>query len=150
MAEYYSTELAEKVIRGQTENATKCKFNGGSVTFGYYIDDDQHFQIDEETALYITQIYKAYDSGMTMKKIAEDLNNKGVSNVRGADSLLISFQKFFQTEDISESMHQFTNHTYTNVISFIFNNCCVFCSTKDLIVIIIDFLNSDSEFFTTL
>lgn len=83
MAEYYSAELAEKVIRGQTENAMKCKFNGGPVTFGYYIDDEQHFQIDEETAPYITQIYNAYDSGMTMKEIAEDLNNKGVSNSRG-------------------------------------------------------------------
>lgn len=83
MAEYYSAELAEKVIRGQTENAMKCKFNGGSVTFGYYIDDEQHFQIDEETAPYIIQIYNAYDSGMTMKEIAEDLNSKGVSNVRG-------------------------------------------------------------------
>lgn len=29
MAEYYSAELSEKVIRGQTENAYKCKFNGG-------------------------------------------------------------------------------------------------------------------------
>lgn len=83
MAEYYSAELAEKVIRGQTENAMKCKFNGGPVTFGYYIDDEQHFQIDEETATYINEIYNAYDSGMTMKEIAEDLNNKGVSNVRG-------------------------------------------------------------------
>ena len=83
MAEYYSAELAEKVIRGQTENAMKCKFNGGPVTFGYYIDDEQHFQIDEETAPYITQLYNAYDSGMTMKEIAEDLNNKGVSNVCG-------------------------------------------------------------------
>ena len=83
MAEYYSAELAEKVIRGQTENAMKCKFNGGPVTFGYYIDDEQHFQIDEETAPYITQIYNAYDSGITMKEIAENLNNKGVSNSRG-------------------------------------------------------------------
>lgn len=83
MAEYYSAELAEKVSRGMKENALKCKFNGGPITFGYYIDDEQHFQIDEGTAPYITQIYNAYDSGMTMKEIAEDLNNKGVSNSRG-------------------------------------------------------------------
>ena len=43
----------------------------------------EELSIDEETAPYITQIYNAYDSGMTMKEIAEDLNNKGVSNVRG-------------------------------------------------------------------
>ena len=35
MAEYYSAELAEKVIRGHTENALKCKYNGGTPTFGY-------------------------------------------------------------------------------------------------------------------
>ena len=35
MAEYYSTDLSEKVIRGLTENAMKCKFNGGPITFGF-------------------------------------------------------------------------------------------------------------------
>lgn len=35
MAEYYSADLSEKVIRGLTENAMKCKFNGGPITFGF-------------------------------------------------------------------------------------------------------------------
>ena len=39
-AEYYSAELAEKNNRGLTENALKCKYNGGSVAFGYVIDDE--------------------------------------------------------------------------------------------------------------
>ena len=30
-AEYYSAELSEKVIRGLTDNALKCKYNGGTV-----------------------------------------------------------------------------------------------------------------------
>jgi hypothetical protein len=38
MAEYYSAELAEKVGRGMTENALKCKFNGGTVPIGYTIN----------------------------------------------------------------------------------------------------------------
>ena len=38
-AEYYSAELSEKVIRGLTDNALKCKYNGGTVPIGYYIDD---------------------------------------------------------------------------------------------------------------
>jgi DNA invertase Pin-like site-specific DNA recombinase len=45
-AEFYSAELSEKVVRGMTENALKCKFNGGTVPTGYVIDSDQHFQID--------------------------------------------------------------------------------------------------------
>ena len=36
-AEYYSAELSEKVIRGLTDNALKCKYNGGTVPMGYYI-----------------------------------------------------------------------------------------------------------------
>ena len=40
MAEYYSAELAEKVIRGQTENAYNCKFNGGTIPFGFTIDNN--------------------------------------------------------------------------------------------------------------
>lgn len=83
MAEYYSADLSEKVIRGLTENAMKCKFNGGPVTFGYYIDNERHFQVNEETAPYVRMVFKNYDAGMTMKDIAQDLNNKGVPNARG-------------------------------------------------------------------
>ena len=42
MAEYYSAELAEKVTRGMTENALKCKFNGGTLPYGYMVGEDQH------------------------------------------------------------------------------------------------------------
>lgn len=50
MAEYYSAELSEKVVRGLKENALKCKFNGGTVPLGYTIDSEHHFQIDPITA----------------------------------------------------------------------------------------------------
>ena len=33
--EYYSADLAEKVLRGMTENALKCKYNGCYLTLGY-------------------------------------------------------------------------------------------------------------------
>ncbi len=35
MAEYYSADLSEKVIRGLTENAMKCKFNSDPIIFGF-------------------------------------------------------------------------------------------------------------------
>lgn len=56
-AEFYSAELAEKVVRGMTENALKCKYNGGSVPFGYVVDKEQHFQIDPVTAPMVQEIY---------------------------------------------------------------------------------------------
>ena len=44
MAEYYSAELSEKVIRGHTENALKCKYNGGTPTFGFIIDKNEFWK----------------------------------------------------------------------------------------------------------
>ena len=83
MAEYYSAELSEKVIRGQTENAYKCKFNGGTIPFGYIIDKEKNFQLNPETAPFVLSAYKMYEEGMTMSEIADDFNIKGLRNTRG-------------------------------------------------------------------
>lgn len=83
MAEYYSADLSEKVIRGMTENALKCKFNGGTLTLGYKIDEEQYFQIDEATAPFVTEAFKRYDDGSTMTEIRDWLNEQGVKNTRG-------------------------------------------------------------------
>ncbi len=93
MAEYYSAELAEKVIRGQTENAYKCKFNGGTIPFGYYIDDERHFQIDPDTAPYVLAAFRMYDEGMTLKEIAEEFNRKGIKNSRGTTFKISTISK---------------------------------------------------------
>ncbi len=83
MAEYYSAELAEKVIRGQTENALQCRFNGGTIPIGYIINQDHRFEIDPKTAPFVLEAYKMYDEGRTMQEIADDLNVKGLRNTRG-------------------------------------------------------------------
>ena len=83
MAEYYSAELAEKVIRGQTENALSCRFNGGTVPIGFKINEERKFEIDTETAPYVLEAFKKYEEGITMQEIADDLNAKGVRNNRG-------------------------------------------------------------------
>ena len=92
MAEYYSAELSEKVIRGHTENALKCKYNGGTPTFGFQIDADKHYQPDPITAPVVLDIFKMYDTGSTMKEIVDHLNGLGVTTVRGkpADMNFIS------------------------------------------------------------
>lgn len=83
MAEYYSAELSVKVIRGHTENALKCKYNGGTPTFGFAIDADKHYQPDPITAPVVLDIFKMYDTGSTMKQIVDYLNDLGVTTVRG-------------------------------------------------------------------
>ena len=41
MAEYYSAELAEKVVRGMTENVLKGKNNGGTGKISYEKDEEK-------------------------------------------------------------------------------------------------------------
>ena len=83
MAEYYSAELSEKVIRGHTENALKCKYNGGTPTFGYLINKSKHYETDPHTAPVVLEIFQRYDRGETMKQIRDYLNGKCVTTVRG-------------------------------------------------------------------
>ena len=45
-AEYYSADLSNQVIRIMTDNALKCKYNGGTIPIGCTIDGKQHFQLD--------------------------------------------------------------------------------------------------------
>ncbi len=82
-AEFYSAELSEKVIRGMTENALKCQFNGGGVPFGFTIDEYKHFQIDPVTAPIVEDIYKIYADGSTVKNITEYLKSIGITRKNG-------------------------------------------------------------------
>lgn len=82
-AEYYSADLSEKVIRGMTDNALKCKYNGGTRPIGYLIDDEQYFQIDPLTAPFVQDAFKRYDEGATMTQIRDWLNEQGMRNTRG-------------------------------------------------------------------
>lgn len=83
-AEYYSAELAVKVRRGMTENALKAKANGVRAPFGYYIDGDDKYQIDETLAPVVKEIYSLYLEGKRVKEIAKLMNARGIKN-RGYD-----------------------------------------------------------------
>lgn len=81
-AEYYSAELSEKVIRGMTENALKCQYNGGYVPIGYKIDESRHYQIDELVAPLVKEAFLMYVNGKQIKDIVEFMNEKGVVTSR--------------------------------------------------------------------
>ena len=83
MAEYYSVDLSEKVVRGMTDNALKCMFNGGTKPIGYIIDKEQHFQIDPVTSPFVLAAFEKYADGATMTEIRDYLNENGVTNTRG-------------------------------------------------------------------
>ena len=83
MAEYYSAELSEKVIRGQTENALKGKCTGGTGTIGYKIDEEKFYRIDPLVAPFVLEAFQRYDNGEKIVEILNYLNEKGVRNILG-------------------------------------------------------------------
>ena len=86
MAEYYSADLAEKVTRGMTENALKCRFNGGNgLPYGYTVDEEKHFQIDPLKAPIVAEIFERYAHGESIVEIINDLNNRGLKTQHGKE-----------------------------------------------------------------
>lgn len=85
MAEYYSVELAEKTLRGMTENTLACKSNGGTLPIGYVTDNEQHYQIDPVTAPLVVEAFTRYTEGAAMKDIAREFNARGIRSKRGTE-----------------------------------------------------------------
>ena len=83
IAQYYSAELSVKVVRGLTENALKCKYNGGTLPIGYVIDSEQFYQVDPLTAPVIIEAFQHYANGASMQEITDEMNLKGVRTKRG-------------------------------------------------------------------
>ena len=83
-AEYYSAELAQKIQRGQKENAMKCKNNGGNTPLGYYVDKQRGvLAVDPITAPIVQEIYTRYDSGERICEIRDLLNSRGLKTHKG-------------------------------------------------------------------
>ena len=83
MAEWYSEDLKEKVVRGLKVNAEKCKWNGGTLPIGYIVDEEQHLQLNTTTAPFVLEAFKKYDDGHTITEIRDYLNSKGITNTKG-------------------------------------------------------------------
>jgi len=95
-AEFFSAELSEKVTRGLTENALKCKYNGGGLPVGYIIDSEQYFQIDPLNAPIVLEVFKRYDKGATIAELSRWMNEKGVQPQRGKEMGIDSVKRLLK------------------------------------------------------
>lgn len=98
MAEYYSANLAQNVIRGLHQRAELGKHVGGSALLGYKIDADKNYHIDEKTAPIVRKIFEMYADGYTLKEIAKCLNEKGYTTARGNKFGINSFYSILKNE----------------------------------------------------
>ena len=81
MNEYYSRDLSVKVRGGMWDSAMKCKACGNH-RFGYTIDEDDHYVINESQAFYVREMFQMYLDGRTMNEIRDHLNHEGVLTIR--------------------------------------------------------------------
>ena len=78
-AEYYSAELSQKVKRGMNETRQKGNFTGGTIIYGYKVENHK-VVIDEEKAEVVRFIYDQYAQGVYVKDIIKTLTERGIFN----------------------------------------------------------------------
>lgn len=83
LAEYYSANLSQNIIRGMRESALKCQFNGSGLSTGYTVDKEHKFHIDPDGAATVRMIFNRYDSGETIADILRYINSKGIKTMKG-------------------------------------------------------------------
>ena len=81
MDEYYSIRLGEEVKRSMTMLAKEGR-HLSIAPFGYKIEDGQLVPVPDEADL-VREIFQRFISGDSMKKITEDLNDRGIKSHRG-------------------------------------------------------------------
>lgn len=88
--EFYSTNLAEDVLRGMAANAEKGFFNGGTVPFGYRrvrfnSGNAQKSRLEpkEDEALTVSRIFQMAIAGQGVKEIAKTLNKDRIRTRTG-------------------------------------------------------------------
>ncbi len=93
--EYYSEELRQKVMRGLYDNALQGKAIGGCVPFGFKLDKNKKYVLDEDKAPILREIFARYASGEKATSISEDLNKRGYRTTKGKEFNKNSFHTMF-------------------------------------------------------
>lgn len=83
MAEHYKMELSAKITFGKKKIARNCRFNGGTVPYGYRLDAEHRYQIDPDRAPVVLEIFQRFAAGTPVPELLRDLETKGVRNAKG-------------------------------------------------------------------
>lgn len=73
--EYYSKELSQKTKRGMQINAEKANSNGGTLPYGFKVENKK-LVIDEESAKIVKEIFTMYSEGKTKTEIINFYKDK--------------------------------------------------------------------------
>lgn len=97
MAETYSRQLSQNVRRGLKESALKCASTGGTIPYGYKLENGK-LTIDEETAPIVKYAFEQYADGIGKAAIAKELNDKGIRTRQGTQFSIGTFKRMFDNK----------------------------------------------------
>lgn len=95
--QFYSENMAEDIRRGMEDNALKCKVNG-PCPFGYQAGDDGKFQINEDEAVIVQEIFSKVACGEPFVNIAASINQRGIKTSKGGEWGRNSFHRLLKNE----------------------------------------------------
>lgn len=99
MAEYYSLQLSQNILRGQRASAEKCQSTGGNRPLGYRTNPaTKKFEIDPKTAPTVRLVFDMYAKGKTVTEIVTELNNRGLRTLRGGKFTKNSLHSILKNE----------------------------------------------------
>ena len=105
MAEFYSRDLSKKVKRGLRETCLKGNFPGGYVPIGYQVVG-QKIQLDPEIAPLIRRAFERFASGVSTRRIIDELNANGVRGNHGRPITYSTVNKILKNQKyIGEFIH---------------------------------------------
>ena len=100
---------------GKKKNASLSRYNGGNIPYGYKLNADKTFSINEEQATIIREIYNLYEDGMSMPNLVRELRAKytntkiTMSFIHNILSNELLTGREHETEEKSVEVH---GHTY--------------------------------------
>ena len=95
--QFYSENMAEDIMRGLMDNASQCKVNG-ALPLGYRRGADGRYEIDEQTAPIVQEIFRRIAGGELKASIANDLNSRRIQTSKGATWNKNSFHAMLSNE----------------------------------------------------
>lgn len=105
MAEYYSAELSQKVIRNLRMNAEQGFFNGGYAPLGYKVVEvdfktykKKKLEIDTETAPIVKEIFEMRANDTNIMDIVDYLNSKGYKTIQCKEFKKTSLQQILKNK----------------------------------------------------
>lgn len=112
MAEYYSAELSQKVRRGMNETRHKGNFTGGTVLYGYRVENHKVL-INEDEAQIVKKLYLDFASGRLITDILQELRDTGIL-YRGKPFGRNTLYNLIKNEKYS-GKYTYNGETFTNI-----------------------------------